>query len=379
MGGNLRYASPIMLRKFVLLCVLDLLILGCGDDGATTSSAIDDGAAQTGTNESESDTDTAGDTDPGSDSDSETDPDTDGETGGQSWPDPDDAPSYDGQSFVNMKIYDVEAALWLDELALLESLDPVRLIFVGEQHQTAAIHELQRWVLEREILRHGHVTLAMEQFNADNQSVIDAYLAGDIDAATFEANADPWSGYALYWKQLVETMRLARRPLIALNVPSDALDAIYSAFPAPPLEVFNGWDGSVPYDPYLPPRPLASWDAVYQDYFEGSFDYGAHGRSWGLSYDEALDYFTALALIRDDTMGFHVAHHLETTNDRVLVVAGDWHVHSGIATPDSVGKFADIDDYRLITTATSATFPALRDASHDGRAVADYLLVYDPS
>ncbi len=277
-----------------------------------------------------------------------------------------------------MQIYDVEAELWMDELALMEALDVSRLVLVGEQHETPAIHELQRWMLEHLLLRHGDVTLAMEHFQSDEQDVINSYLAGDIDSDTFESTSDPWNNYSKYWKQLVDTMKLAERPVLGVNVPSEALDSVYAAFPSPPLEVFNGWGESFPYDAYLPPRPLDGWDAVYQGYFEQSYDYESHGKDWGLTYEEALDYFTALALIRDDTMGYFIARHLENTDDRVLMVGGDWHVQTGLATADSVTKFtADVEPV-LVTTTPLGGLDELLLEGYGDRPVADYVLVYEP-
>ncbi|HEY8379196.1 MAG TPA: ChaN family lipoprotein [Nannocystis sp.] len=302
---------------------------------------------------------------------------TTGDSGGQSFPDPEEAPRYDGEFFAGMQIYDVAGDVWLDEAALMAGLDPARLVFVGEQHETAAIHELQRWVLERMLARHGAVALGMEQFQRDEQAVIDAYLAGSIDAATFEAQAQPWKNYAQFWKPLVELMKAEGRPVLALNVPDEALSGIYAAFPTSPLEVVNGWSDAAPYAGDVAPRPIGPWDAVYQGYFERSYDYASHGKDWGLSYEAALAYFTDLALIRDDTMGFWLAEHLEATQDRIVVVAGDWHVQTGLATPDSVRKFVDVER-RLITTATPGTLASVKAAGYGERAVADYILVYSP-
>lgn len=300
-----------------------------------------------------------------------------GGPGGQSYPDPGDAPTYEGAAFTGMQIYDVRADLWLDEEALLTALDPIPLVFVGEQHMTAPVHELQRWVLERQLLRHDDVALGMEHFQRDEQGVVDDYLAGSIDAATFEAQSQPWQGYATYWKQLVETMKAAGRPVLALNVPEEALDSLYVQFPTHPLAVINAWSDAEPYAVDVAPRPIGPWDALYRGYFEGSYDYASHGQDWGLSYDEALDYFTDLALIRDDTMGWWIAQHLEASGGRMVVVAGDWHVQTGLATPDSAAKFIEVER-RLITTATPATLDAVKAGAHEGHAVADYILVYSP-
>lgn len=338
----------------------------CGDDGTGGSTADDPTAATT-------DATTSGATG------ELTDGSTGGSTGGgHSFPDPDDAPTYDGAAFQSMRIYDVRGDVWLDEEGLMLALDPARLVFVGEQHETPPIHELQRWVLERLHARHGDVALGMEHFQRDEQGLVDDYLDGAIDGATFEAQAQPWTGYATYWKPLVEFMKTSGRPVLALNVPDEALDSVYAQFPQRPLAVVNGWSDAAPYADDVAPRPIGPWDGDYQGYFEGSYDYETHGKDWGLTYQEALDYFTDLALLRDDTMGYWLAQHLEATEDRVLVVAGDWHVQTGLATPDSAAKFADVER-RLITTATSGTFDTVKIAGSLDRPVADFILVYDPA
>lgn len=297
--------------------------------------------------------------------------------GGQSWPDPADAPRYDGEAFAGMQIYDVAAGLWLDEQALMLGLAPAQVVFVGEQHQVPAIQELELWVLERVLADDPTVALGMEHFQHDEQSVIDDYLAGTIDAATFEATAQPWEGYQKYWRPLVEAMKAAERPVLALNVPEEALDEVYAAFPGRPLAIVNSWDEASPFAADLPPRPLAPWSADYQAYFAGSYDYEVHGKDWGLSYEAALDYFTDLALIRDDTMGWWISEHVTATGDKLVVVAGDWHVQTGLATPDSAGKFAQLSA-RRISTATPATLATVLGQTFAGRPVADYLLVYTP-
>lgn len=349
--------------------LLPLLVLACGtNDDATTG--------ESGEGDESSGGETGGDETAGAPTTGEPDGSTGGEsTGGEGegWPDPEDAPSYEGEKFTGMQIYDVARDVWIDEPGLMTALDPARLVFVGEKHEVAAIHELELWVLNNMLERHDDVALGMEQFQRDEQPVIDSYLAGEIDAATFEAESQPWDSYALYWKPLVEAMKAAGRPVRALNVPDEALDGLYVEFPMSPLAVFNSWSEEAPYAAELPPRPLAPWDAAYQGYFEASYDYEAHGKDWGLTYEEALDYFTDLALIRDDTMGWWIGRQLEDSADRMVVVAGDWHVQTGIATPASAAKFTAAEQ-RRITTATSASLAGVLALAD----VADYVLVYKP-
>jgi hypothetical protein len=164
---------------------------------------------------------------------------------------------------------------------------------------------------------------------------------------------------------------------VGLNVPEEALAQIYSAYPKKPLEVFNGWPASFKYAASIAPRPLPSWDATYKDYFTTSFDYEAHGKKMGMTYDEAVVYFADLAHIRDETMGYFVAQALNA-GGRVLTVAGDWHVQTGLATPERAARYAGgAAKYDLVTTTPAAKLEELRGKSVAGRKLARYVMAYE--
>ncbi len=83
---------------------------------------------------------------------------------------------------------------------------------------------------------------------------------------------------------------------------------------------------------------------------------------------KSLDYFTDLAIIRDHTMGYWIAVHVEDTPNRVFFVGGDWHVQTGIATPDIATLWSTaITSTSLITTTTRLGFDSLRAALFQGR------------
>jgi uncharacterized iron-regulated protein len=295
---------------------------------------------------------------------------------GKTFPTADAAPVYAGSNFSAMQIYDLEAGVYLDETALLEALDDDKLVFFGEQHETAPVQELELWLLTRMTTRHADLALGMEHFQHDEQAVIDNYLAGTISSTDFEATSSPWNNYAIYWKPLVEHMKSVGRPVIGLNVPDEALSSLYGAFPKSPFTTFNGWDASSPYDSAIAPRPIPKWDDTYKGYFETSFDYAAHGQKLGLNYADALVYFTDLAVIRDETMAFFTAQAL-AANGRVMVVAGDWHVQTGLATPDRAVRYAgDSAKTDLLTTTPKAGLEAMRGKSVSGRKLAHFAFVY---
>lgn len=295
---------------------------------------------------------------------------------GKTFPSAADAPSYDGKAYKGMQIYDLERDVYLDDQALVEALDSERLVFFGEQHETAPVQELELWLLQKSTDRHEDVTLAMEHFQHDEQSILDDYVAGKMSTADFEKKSQPWQGYQTYWKPLVEHMKSLGRPIVGLNVPDEALDMIYSAYPKKPLDVFNGWNASFKYDAAIAPRPIGKWDATYEKYFDGSFDYKTHGAQMGMSPADALLYFTDLAHIRDETMAYFTSQAVGASG-HVLVVAGDWHVQTGLATPDRTLRYhGDGSTCVLVTTTPESKLDEVKQKLVSGRKLARYVLVY---
>jgi uncharacterized iron-regulated protein len=288
-----------------------------------------------------------------------------------------DGPSYSGDGFSHAQIFRLADGAWIDEATFSEALGAAGVTFFGEQHETAPVQALERWVEAKVMAVHPDAALAMEHFQRDEQPVIDRYFDGEIDQGTFEARSDPWNTYATYWRPVVEDARAAGRRLFGLNVPKEVLNSLYAQFPAAPLTAFDAIPASSAFDPQLPPRPLVGWDDAYQDWFEPSFDYHAHGEGWGMTYDEALQYFTDLAHIRDETMAHWVVRALASAS-HLYVVAGDWHVQTRRAVPDRVTRLSPSTTTLTITTAPTDRFDAVRALGEADRPVADYIIRYQP-
>jgi len=282
---------------------------------------------------------------------------------------------FDGEGFGHARVLRLADGAWVDAEAFVSALAENDAVFFGEQHQTAPVQALERWIFAKLEPRMPSLSLAMEHFQADEQPVIDRYFRGEIDQATFESQAQVWTGYATYWRGLVEDARARRRPLVGLNVPKEVLSGIYGAFPAWPLDVFDGIPVAASSSAWLPARPLARWDATYQGWFETSYDYASHGQAWGLSYPDALRYFTDLALIRDETMALWTVRAL--SHGPVLVVAGDWHVQTGLAVPDRVARDLPAKKIVTVTTIPHARVDEIRDFAHAGRRAADWVITYE--
>lgn len=287
------------------------------------------------------------------------------------------APTYASDGFSGAQILRVSDGAFITDKDLVAALASSDVAMFGEEHMTAPVQALEKWLLGETLASVPDMGLAMEHFQRDMQPTIDQYFAGTIDQATFESTAKVWTGYSTYWRQVVEVAHGAHRPLYGLNVPDETFDGIYDQFPTWPLDAFNAITDSDPYAASLPARPLGAWDTTYQGWFKGSFDFSAHGEKMGLSYDDALHYFTDLAHIRDETMA-HWASESLATSPHLFVICGDWHIQTRLAVPDRIARMKPNAKITTITTSPSDQLDALRSFAYAGRGAADYIITYTP-
>ncbi|MEB3329796.1 MAG: ChaN family lipoprotein [Candidatus Sericytochromatia bacterium] len=97
-------------------------------------------------------------------------------------------------------------------------------LFLGEHHDDAAAHALERAVLEALAPLPGRPSarsalLSLEMFETDVQPVLDEYLAGLIRERDFLAAARPWPNYKAAYRPLLELARERAMPVVAANAP----------------------------------------------------------------------------------------------------------------------------------------------------------------
>lgn len=204
----------------------------------------------------------------------------------------------------------VEWAATMDKLAKLD------VVFLGETHVDDTTHRVELKVFQDLITRRqGRVVLSMEMFEHDVQPVLDAYLKGDIDEATFLAKSRPWENYATAYRPLVETAKARKIPVVAANFPApvrrrlamggkDAFDKLPAELRAMlPAEIFPAGDGY--------------WERV---------DRAVRGHMGG-GGGSAEDRLYDTQNLWDNAMGDNVAKALQAHPDTlVLHVAGGFHV-----------------------------------------------------
>lgn len=92
-------------------------------------------------------------------------------------------------------------------------------IFFGEQHSDAVCNAVEAQLLHALMQRSRPVALAMEFFERDTQSALDAYLAGQSDESAFVTATRQGRDYPLSHRPLIELCRTEKAPIIAANAP----------------------------------------------------------------------------------------------------------------------------------------------------------------
>ena len=128
------------------------------------------------------------------------------------------------------KVWDIRAARFVPQAALFDRTANARYVILGEIHDNAEHHRLQRVVLESIAARGRRPVLALEQFDSEYQSELDAARTrgadaeGLADAGRFDRKGWNWPLY----KPLVQFALEFGWPLAAANLSRSDARAIVS-------------------------------------------------------------------------------------------------------------------------------------------------------
>lgn len=212
----------------------------------------------------------------------------------------------------------------VSEDELVEALLAARVVYVGESHDDAAHHGVQREVLALVHARDPSLAIGMEMFQRPFQAPLDAYVAGTLDEAGMLAAtewAERWRVDVALYRPILELARAHRLPLVALNARREVTRGIAR----------GGEDSLSPeLRAEIPP------DMVRDDAEHRAMVLGLFGEHHAESMDPAvLERMLLAQLVWDETMGLTVAETMarEGAPRRMIVLAGRAHVQGGVGIP----------------------------------------------
>lgn len=193
-------------------------------------------------------------------------------------------------------------------------------VALGEEHMTPAVHRRHHELLRELYVKRPEMIIAMEMFERDVQVVLDQYLKGEIDEATFLAGSRPWPHYARDYRPVIEFAKQHGIPVLAANAPRElAKKASKEGVEAVAGNEFVARVTTAPEDAY--------WAAFAETMkgHEGMFGPGGMQR------------FYAAQCLKDDTMAESIVDHLKAAraanqNPIVVLICGKFHSDRELGT-----------------------------------------------
>lgn len=118
------------------------------------------------------------------------------------------------------RIYDTKEGREVSLDAIVQRMEDHDVLLFGEEHNDSVAHHLQATLLGMMQKRFGdRLTLSMEMFDRDVQSVMDEYLGGHIREKHFAKDARAWTNYRDY-RPMVELAKSQGLDVICANAAS---------------------------------------------------------------------------------------------------------------------------------------------------------------
>ena len=248
------------------------------------------------------------------------------------------------------QVYDGESGEAAQLSDIVEAMEAVEVVFLGEKHDDGVAHALQYVLLKRAHRRYGDtrtVALSLEMFARDVQPVLDEYLGGLITERHFLAASRPWSNYRRSYRPLLEYARRHELPVIAANAPRRYVNLVARSGRSALQEV------SPAARAWLPPLPYPGVSSAYRVRWEEQMreamgesraaseeapqDTAAHaGGHRGHASSSLLD----AQVLWDATMAYSITEFLMRRPEAlVLHITGAFHMEQGQGTPEQLDVY----------------------------------------
>lgn len=227
------------------------------------------------------------------------------------------------------RVYDARHKRFADFETLAGAAARADVVFLGEQHDDRATHEMELALLEAVARRRGNVVLTLEMFERDVQPILDQYLAGAISEAAFLSSARPWPNYATDYRPLVEFARAHGWRVIAGNVPRRMASAVATSG----LAAVSHWSDSTRG------WAAAEFQCPEDDYFRrfgkamGDHPMGVGPPPSAAELRALIVRFYQAQCVKDETMAESIARaHGDARTPLVIQYNGDFHSDFGEGT-----------------------------------------------
>lgn len=195
---------------------------------------------------------------------------------------------------------------------MISSLEKAEVVFFGENHNDPISHWLELQVLKSLYEKDKNLTFAMEMFEADDQIVLNEYLAGVIEEQHLLKEAKIWTNYKTDYKPLVEFAKHNKLSVVASNIPRRYANLVYR-------KGIQALDSLSEAKQWIAPLPITV-DLELPGYKNMIAMMGGHGTK-GTAENMAKSQ-----AVKDATMAYFI---LKNRKGKVYHVNGSYHSQNG--------------------------------------------------
>ncbi len=102
---------------------------------------------------------------------------------------------------------------------MMKQIQDADIVLFGENHNNSIVHWLELQVTKAMYEQSPNLVISAEMLEADDQIIVNEYLAGNYDDKMFGDEAKLWKNYKTDYKPLVEFAKENNLPVVAANIP----------------------------------------------------------------------------------------------------------------------------------------------------------------
>jgi uncharacterized iron-regulated protein len=232
------------------------------------------------------------------------------------------SPYKDVASLKDGDILHVPTGVLVEKEALVDYLDGMKVIYVGETHDNINAHRMQLKILKALHQRNpGGVAVGMEMLKRSSQDAADQWTAGKLEEKEWiKTWIDDWSNDFQYYQDILFYLRDNRIPLVALRASDRWTEKVKGT-------ANNEGARGVEEDGPLPKMDLE--DAYHRSQIEAVFKAHPMGTN-------NFEDFYQVQVLWDESMAQSIYDYLtdEAGKDKkIIVFAGAQHVEHGFGIP----------------------------------------------
>ena len=228
----------------------------------------------------------------------------------------------------DLRMFDGDRGTPIDWSTLVRRSSEVDVLLLGEEHDDAFAHAVQRALLASILETNERTALSMEMFERPDQDALDRWSAGEIDTDVMieDTGARSWGGesaWRAWYQPILDVARERDAPLVAANAPREFVRRArlegYEVLEALPAESRSTFDIPVSLE-------QGEYWTKFRDTMRGF-------RGDDVEESDILDTFKS-QMMWDTTMAHSMASALDRPDvDRVVHLVGRFHVdHDGGTT-----------------------------------------------